>query len=157
MPKAKKQLKARKALAEAVEERLREELSPLEERFCDEYDFDRNGSAAYKRTRPGVRDNTARTEACRLLKLPRVQSRLAHLNAERVRRTQLTRDMILAEMKEVAFLPVHVGFLEPRILSAKTRTLKELLYYIRETDPQGKDRPTSFVDLVKRAASHKKG
>lgn len=80
------------------------DLSPLELRFCDEYLIDLNGSAAYKRTKPGVTDGTARTEAAKLLAKPHIQDAIAAAKTHRSKRTQVTQDRIIKELALIAFL-----------------------------------------------------
>jgi len=57
-------------------------VSETEERFCHEYLKDLNGTRAYLRAFPTVKETSARTLAARLLAKVGVKSRIAELQAE---------------------------------------------------------------------------
>lgn len=57
-------------------------LSPKQEKFCIEYLRCGNATAAYKAAYSVTNDGTARVSACKLLKNPAIQARLAELQAE---------------------------------------------------------------------------
>ena len=78
-------------------------LTRFEERFCQEYLIDLNGTQAYLRAKPGVAEITARTEASRLLADHSIQARIALLVQERSERTQITADRTLLELARIAF------------------------------------------------------
>ena len=78
-------------------------LTPQQERFCAEYLVDLNAAAAYQREYPGAKRGTARANGFKLLALVSVQSRIAELQAERAKRTDVTADMVVAELARIAF------------------------------------------------------
>lgn len=57
-------------------------LNPNQQQFCIEYVKHGNASAAYKAAFAGVKDGTARVNACKLLKSEEIQARIAELQAE---------------------------------------------------------------------------
>lgn len=75
-------------------------ISPKKERFLQEYLVDLNGKQACIRT--GYSKNSAEVTASRLLSDANVKLRLAELMAERVERTQIDADFVLAGIKETA-------------------------------------------------------
>lgn len=71
------------------------------ERFCQEYIVDLNGTKAARRS--GFSKKTARTQASLLLTNVDIQNRIAELQIKRSERTQVTQDMIIEELKILAF------------------------------------------------------
>lgn len=78
-------------------------LTPLQERFVLEYIKDFNGTRAYKAANAGVADNTAGTEAWRLLKNPEIQSSIAAARDRITGRMELTAERIHLETARLAF------------------------------------------------------
>jgi len=79
-----------------------DELSAMEERFCEEFLIDLNGTQAYLRSKPGVKETTARTEASRLLAKPNIAERIVALKAERAARVGIDADRVLREVYTIA-------------------------------------------------------
>lgn len=67
-----------------------------------EYLVDLNGTQAYLRCKPNVKEITARTEASKLLAKPNVQAELARLRAESAARTTISADMAIREAWAIA-------------------------------------------------------
>lgn len=82
-------------------------MSNLTERqklFCEEYLTDRNATRAYKAAYPRVKkDETAGAGGSRLLKNVNVQKYFSELRDKQSRRTEVTADKIIEELKVVAF------------------------------------------------------
>lgn len=83
-----------------------EKLSPAEERFCEEYLVQNNGTRAYLLAYPKASESTAGTQASKLLKRPRIEKKIAALKAARVKRTQISQDMVVQELAKIAFLDI---------------------------------------------------
>jgi phage terminase small subunit len=85
-------------------------LTPLQERFCQEYVVDVNGTQAA--IRAGYSDNVkaASVQAARLLVNARVVSKIQTLMKARSRRTELTADRILREIMKIAFSDLSQAF-----------------------------------------------
>jgi phage terminase small subunit len=75
-------------------------LNDQQERFCQEYVVDLNGTKAAARA--GYSEKGAHVEASRLLRNPKVTARLSELQAARSKRTQITSDMVLLELAKLA-------------------------------------------------------
>lgn len=78
------------------------ELTPSQKLFCHEYIFDWNGARAYKIAYPGVKDETARANASRLLTYANVQAYCKELCENDERYTGISRRMIILEHKKIA-------------------------------------------------------
>lgn len=78
-------------------------LSKAEERFCQEYIVDLNGTQAYIRAGHKVSASTARVSACRLLTNDNIQARMRELIFDRSKRTEITADKVIKELGRVAF------------------------------------------------------
>ncbi len=79
-------------------------LTEKQKRFVEEYLIDLNATQAYKRAGYSVKnDVTARVEGCKLLKKPNIQQKIQELREEQSKRTQITADMVLAELAAIAF------------------------------------------------------
>lgn len=70
------------------------------ERFCQEYIIDLNGTKAAERAKYSKK--TAAQQASRLLSNVKIQKRIAELKAIRSERTVITQDMVLKELKILA-------------------------------------------------------
>ena len=78
------------------------ELSnPRYELFCQEYMKDLNGTQAA--IRAGYSEKTAVVKSSQLLTLVNISERISELMQERQQRTQVTADMVIAELAKVAF------------------------------------------------------
>lgn len=79
-------------------------LTAKQQRFCDEYLIDLNGTRAYKVAYPSVkRDETARVNASRLLTNANVKTYIQERQKEREKRTEITQDSVLRELALIAF------------------------------------------------------
>ena len=84
-----------------------EVLSKLTERqklFCEEYLADMNATRAYKVAYPRIKNvEVAKTSGARLLKNEKVQQYFSELREKQSKRTEVTADKIVDELKKVAF------------------------------------------------------
>ena len=78
-------------------------LTELEERFCQEYLKDLNGTQAYLRTGYKCQKDSAKVNSCRLLAKPEIQERISQLMEERSKRTKIEADRVLQEIAKIAF------------------------------------------------------
>lgn len=76
-------------------------LTDKQEMFCQEYLVDLNGTQAA--IRAGYSEDSATPDASRLLTYANVQSRLAALKAERVKRCQVSQDEVIQELRRCGF------------------------------------------------------
>lgn len=77
------------------------ELSPKQERFCEEYLIDLNGTQAA--IRAGYSKKTANEQAARLLANVSIASKIDELRAAQSKRTLITADRVLTELAKIAF------------------------------------------------------
>ena len=73
-------------------------LTPLEERFVQEYLIDLNATQAYLRAYPGVKSTTAATEGSKHLVNPKIAAAIQKAKDERAERTGITADRALQEV-----------------------------------------------------------
>lgn len=79
-------------------------LTKCRKRFADEYLIDLNGTRAYKTAYPNVKnDETAAAAAARLLRDVKVQEYIDKRMKDRIRRTEITQDMVVRELAAIAF------------------------------------------------------
>lgn len=76
-------------------------LTPKQECFCNEYLKDLNGRQAA--IRAGYSEKTADQQAARLLANVKVQKYLQKRKQDRIERTEITQDMVLFELANIAF------------------------------------------------------
>lgn len=76
-------------------------LTAKQKRFCDEYLIDLNATQAA--IRAGYSERTAEEQGCRLLRNVRVQQYIQERKRDRVKRTEITQDMVLKELALIAF------------------------------------------------------
>ena len=76
-------------------------LTAKQQRFCDEYLIDLNATQAA--IRAGYKEKTAYSMGQRLLKNVEVQNQLQKRKLDRVERTEITQDMVLFELANIAF------------------------------------------------------
>lgn len=76
-------------------------LTPKQERFCEEYLIDLNATQAA--IRAGYSANTAREQGAQNLSKLNIQEKIAELQAERSKRTEITQDCVVKELAAVAF------------------------------------------------------
>lgn len=75
-------------------------LNAKQERFCNEYIIDLNGTQAA--IRAGYSEDSAGSIASEILTKPEIQARIEALKLERSMRTDISADYVLSGLKEVA-------------------------------------------------------
>lgn len=75
-------------------------ISPKENRFCEEYIVDLNGTQAA--IRAGYSRHTARSQACDILTRPDIISRIDELKAERTEKTGINAAWVLKRLRDEA-------------------------------------------------------
>jgi len=83
-------------------------LTPLQQRFCDEYLIDINGKAAALRA--GYSAKNAASQASQLLKKPQVQQYLADKRAAMSEELNIAAKEILQEYARIAFFDIRTMF-----------------------------------------------
>lgn len=79
-------------------------MTEAQKRFCDEYLIDLNATRAYKVAYPRVKkDEVAKAGGSRLLTFVNVKTYLDEKMKERQERTEVTQDMVIDELKAIAF------------------------------------------------------
>jgi len=86
--------------------------------FVREYMVDRNGTAAYMRTRPKTDKRNATKRACELLSDKRVRKMIAEEEQKQIERTQITSDKILQELMLIARADLSLAFNDDGTLKA---------------------------------------
>ncbi len=86
---------------EKAEEEVKE-LKPSHKKFCEEYVFDWNGTRAYKIAYPGVNDDTAGTNAARLLRNARIKAYLTEIQKDLERLSGISKLRIIKEHEKLA-------------------------------------------------------
>ena len=76
-------------------------LTAKQERFCQEYMIDLNGTQAA--TRAGYSAKTANEQSTRMLANVHIQNRISELQKTIQERTEITQDMVIAEYAKIAF------------------------------------------------------
>lgn len=79
------------------------------ERFCNEYIKDLNATQSYMRTYKVKKEETAKAAAARLLTNVNVQARIREIMARREKRTEITTDMVVKRLADLAF--GHLGMI----------------------------------------------
>lgn len=82
-------------------------LTPPQERFCREYLKDLNATRAYQRAYPNATWETAHVNGPNMIAKARVSERIAELQKERERRTQVSADRVVLELARLAFVDVR--------------------------------------------------
>jgi len=77
------------------------ELTPKQQRFCEEYIVDLNGTQAA--IRAGYSKKTAHDIACENLTKPNIKKCVTELKEKQQNRTQITADMVINELALLAF------------------------------------------------------
>lgn len=77
------------------------EMTARQQRFCDEYLIDLNATQAA--IRAGYAEKRASEQAYQLLQKTTVQEYIQKRKADRVQRTEITQDMVLRELANIAF------------------------------------------------------
>ena len=136
-----------------------DELSEKHEQFCREYLVDLNGTRAYLRVYPKSSESAARSSAADLLAKPSVKRRIEELTGERAKRTQITADLVLAEILKIAtadlgqaydeqgnLKPIHDIPIEVRRAMAGVKVFEEFEGSGRERHKVGEVREVRFWD-----------
>lgn len=76
-------------------------LTAKQQRFCDEYLIDLNATQAA--IRAGYSEKTACEQGARLLANVKVQAYIQKRKIDRIERTEITQDMVLQELANIAF------------------------------------------------------
>lgn len=76
-------------------------LTEKQRKFCDEYLLDLNATQAA--IRAGYSSNTAAEQGARLLTNVKVQNYIQERKQDRIERTEITQDMVLNELANIAF------------------------------------------------------
>lgn len=102
-------------------------LTEKQQRFCDEYLIDLNATQAA--IRAGYKEKTAYSMGQRLLKNVEVQNQLQKRKLDRVERTEITQDMVLFELANIAFSNVadYAGIVEKDVMIEHEGTETPLL------------------------------
>lgn len=82
-----------------------EKLTAKQQRFCDEYLIDLNGTQAAIRACYSAK--TAVEQASRLLINVKVQEYLSYRHQQRLTRTEITQDTVLQEFAKIAFIDIR--------------------------------------------------
>lgn len=80
-------------------------LTDKQERFCQEYLIDLNATQAA--IRAGYSENSAKEIGCENLTKPNVQARVAELQADLAKRTQVKQEEVVAELKKIGFADIR--------------------------------------------------
>jgi phage terminase small subunit len=71
-------------------------------RFAEEYSIHLNGAAAYKAVYPNVSDDSASSNAYKLLEREDIQQEITRLQEERSKRLMWSTDQILEQIRDIA-------------------------------------------------------
>lgn len=85
-----------------------DKLSPRQERFCQAYIKDLNGTKAA--ITAGYAEKSARIQAAQLLARPNIFARVSELKEAQAKRLQVKADDVLMELKRVALVDVTLAF-----------------------------------------------
>lgn len=83
----------------------KDDLTPKQARFVEEYLVDLNASAAARRA--GYSENTAYDIGHENLRKPKIKSRIDAALAERSKRTQVSADRVIEELARIGFADVN--------------------------------------------------
>lgn len=91
-------------------------LNARQQRFCDEYLIDLNATQAA--IRAGYTEKYANTNAPKLLQNTTIQAYIEKRKQDRVERTEITQDMVLYELANIAFSNVadYAGIVEKDVM-----------------------------------------
>jgi len=83
-------------------------MTDAQKRFCDEYLIDLNATRAYKVAYNRCKkDETANVNGSKLLRNTKVQEYISEKMREREKRTEVTQDMVIKELSNIAFLDIR--------------------------------------------------
>jgi phage terminase small subunit len=100
---------------------IQETLTPQQERFCQEYIVDLNGTQAAIRSK--YSEDSAGPQAARLLTKANIKKRIAKLQLDSTIRAQITADAVLSEMYRLATVDISQAY-DP--LTGKLLPLNEI-------------------------------
>lgn len=112
---------------------MEKKLTERQKRFADEYLIDLNATQAA--VRAGYSANTAEQTASRLLTYVKIQDYIQRRMKERQKRTEITQDMIIDELKKIGFADVNIDTMKP---SDKIKALELMARML------GIDRPEAY-------------
>lgn len=82
-------------------------MTDAQKRFCDEYLIDLNATRAYKVAYSRCKkDETANVNGSKLLRNTKVQEYISERMKEREQRTEITQDMVIKELANIAFFNI---------------------------------------------------
>lgn len=82
-------------------------MTDAQKRFCDEYLIDLNATRAYKVAYPRCKkDETANAASSRMLRNVKVQEYISEKQQEIEKRTEVTQDMVIKELANIAFFNI---------------------------------------------------
>ena len=116
-------------------------LTPKQNRFCEEYVIDWNGTQAA--IRAGYSEKTAQEQSSRLLSNVIIQERISELKAEIRERNKLTADKVIDELAKIGFMEITELFddngniKDPSMLSDKAKAAVSSIKITKRT--YGKD------------------
>lgn len=90
---------------------MEKKLTERQKRFVDEYVVDLNATQAA--IRAGYSEKTAEQAASRLLSFVKIQNYIQERMKERQKRTEITQDMIIDELKKIGFADIDTDTMKP--------------------------------------------
>lgn len=122
-------------------------MTDAQKRFCDEYLTDLNATRAYKVAYPNCKkDETARANSSRLLTNANIQKYISEKQKEIEKRTEVTQDMVIQELANIAFLDIRKlynesgGLKNVQDIDEKTVRAISSLETLEEYDGYGENR-----------------
>ena len=130
-------------------------LTEKQKRFCEEYLVDLNGTRAYCAAYSKVKSEAvARTNASRLLTNANIQKYISDLRQQQSKRTGITADTVLKELKKIALADVEVSGKEK--IKALELLGKHLGMFSGQTeDPAAVE--NNLVDVLREGAADEVG
>lgn len=122
-------------------------MTDAQKRFCDEYLIDLNATRAYKIAYPNCKkDDSARKAGSRLLTIVDIQNYISEKQTEIEKRTEITQDMVIQELANIAFLDIRKlynesgGLKNVQDIDEKTVRAISSLETLEEYDGYGENR-----------------
>ena len=144
-------------------------MTDAQKRFCDEYLIDLNATRAYKVAYPNCKkDATASQAGSRLLRNVKVQEYVTERIKDRESRTEITQDMVILELAQIAFFNVKDIYSEDgnlkkiaeiddnvakAISSVKVQQRAGAMKI--EVNPNGKDKEIPIEHIAERTVEYK--
>ncbi len=122
-------------------------LTPKQQRFCEEYMLDMNGTRAA--IDAGFAEGSAHVTACRLLRHPKVIARIAELRQEMSERLKITAETVMLDLEILASCAVAAKQYGPAI-RAKELQGKYLGIFVDVTEDR-KSAAMSKINVVELA------